>query len=382
MSEKSDMNLNVITDMDGLVSLKDDWNRLFEQSNSRNIFVSWDWCYAWWKHFGSSFRLYTMVVTDGSSIKAIAPLMEGEGTILSGGKRIISFLGDSMMADYMDILATGDKVRHIGILLEHLFQREGWGIIRLGRFLEPESSLEVVLEGVRTADKKALVRLDCVSPYVEIQGGWEAYYAGLSKKLKQDIRTSVNKLNKLGQFRYVPQEQISSAKALETLYGLHANRQKDKVGDSIFKDSSNRAFIEEVVENFGKKGWSDVSALELNGEYVSVALSLRCGGTYYYWIPTFDEKFGNISLGKLHIFSILKDAFENRTIRFDFMIGDEKYKYLWTSQSWPNYEVIIYGSAWIYEMNRAKYSLRGMLKKMKNSSSILQKAWKVLSKCA
>jgi len=65
------MNITVIEDDGGFLSLKDDWDRLAHDLLAINKF---DWIYRWWMHFKEDNILKILVAEDGNKVVGIAPL--------------------------------------------------------------------------------------------------------------------------------------------------------------------------------------------------------------------------------------------------------------------------------------------------------------------
>jgi CelD/BcsL family acetyltransferase involved in cellulose biosynthesis len=87
-----------------------------------------------------------------------------------------------------------------------------------------------------------------------------------------------------------------------------------------------------------------MSALELDGRVIAAAYSLRCNGCFFYWIPSFDAALRSMSLGKALIAELIERRFAECCSVFDFMGGEEKYKYQWSNGEYDVISVSIYRS--------------------------------------
>ena len=56
-----------------LRTLSAEWNRLLEGSCSDTIFLTWEWCEAWWKAYGNDRSLFVLTAWEGSELVGIAP---------------------------------------------------------------------------------------------------------------------------------------------------------------------------------------------------------------------------------------------------------------------------------------------------------------------
>ena len=117
-----------------------------------------------------------------------------------------------------------------------------------------------------------------------------------------------------------------------------------KPGHSIFEEARNIQFFDDLLNHQGDHFPPHLSAIELNGEIISACYSLLCGDVFYYWIPSFDATIKSVSLGKLHIKMLLEKSFESDIRYFDFMGGNEPYKYQWQTRSTDVVRVTLFRS--------------------------------------
>ena len=97
---------------------------------------------------------------------------------------------------------------------------------------------------------------------------------------------------------------------------------------------------------------------------ISASLSLVRGKTLFYWIPSFDASIPKVSLGKFHIFKLIEAAIKEGIRRFDFMIGDERYKHQWTRNGYDCSELVAYRSSSSRALDIVKYSVRRRVRRV------------------
>ncbi|MDD5773360.1 MAG: GNAT family N-acetyltransferase [bacterium] len=367
------MQINVISTYDELLKFETVWKDIFKRSGTDNIFVSWEWCTLWWRHFGHGKKMFVLSVTHEGNIIAIAPLMAERGGCLVFGKPVISFLGDDMMADYMDFVILQDHKEVAKAIINYLLKQRNWAVIKLKRIPEISANFPGIKEAVTELAPFCSIRIDCVSPFIEIKEAWDDYYKSLSKGLKQDIRTTLNKLKNDGELVFENCDENTLAESLKVLFEIHKKRQIDKVGDSIFDTRINRDFFQELAVEFTKMGMADISVLKVGNKIISINYALKCNNIYYFWIPTFDPLFIKYSLGKLHILNILKKCFEQNLKVFDFMIGDEPYKFKWAKKTFNNYEIKVYNNQLFYKLDNLIFNAREKIVNLKNKYPLLQR---------
>lgn len=373
------MKIRVISTYEDILKLERKWRDLFKNSGTDNIFTSWEWCMLWWKHFGKTEKLMVLTVEDNGEIIGIAPLMIIKGNYLTLWKPIIRFLGEEMMADYMDFLILREHKKVIGFILDFL-KKMKWGRIELKRIPDSSLSWRAIKETLLTLKYPYLFLVDCVSPYVKIEEKWEDYYKSLSKSLRQDIRITVNNLNRIGKISFRRCQGNSLDSLLDEFYEMHKKRQSFKAGKSLFEDRSKCNFFSDLALVFGGQGWADISLLQVNGTAVSFVFALKYDRIFYYWVPAINPEYRKYSIGKLHIIKLIERCFQENYREFDFMIGDEPYKLRWAKSTRKNYEIKIYRNNLLYRLDNIRIKSRGILKDMKNRYPLLERLWTRMSK--
>src|SRR5713226_4859505 len=99
------MHVTLFRDMEGVATLRDKWQPLLNQSRPNHVFMTWEWLFTWWKHFGRGQELFVLAVEDKGEVIGILPLMLSVHNDEYARKiRYLRFIGDQM-GDWMDIPA-------------------------------------------------------------------------------------------------------------------------------------------------------------------------------------------------------------------------------------------------------------------------------------
>lgn len=91
----------------------------------------------------------------------------------------------------------------------------------------------------------------------------------------------------------------------------------------LFANTRNRRLFSELHE----RELVLVSSLSAGGNVVAVHLGASHEGRLYWWIPSYGPEFGKFSPGRLLLEHIIRASFDRRDREFDFLIGDEAYKW-------------------------------------------------------
>ena len=372
--------MNVVSTYEEFSELENDWRYVFEESGTDNIFLSWEWCELWWRHYGKEERPMVLVVEDDKEIIAIAPLVKARGSYLTRWKPIIRFIADDILADYMDFLVLRKNDEVVRTIIDFIVKQDDWGRIDLQRIPEASPNMTAIKEYLDEPKRHAIIRIVCISPIVKLEGAWEDYYKSLSKGFKRGISNFSNKLERVGKVSFEVCDENFSDFSFEGLYEIHKKRQDYKVGKSIFESRPDRDFYSDLAMVFGRRGWLALSVLKVNNRIISYIYGLKYRGTIYCWIQAIDTEYFRYSPGKLHIKNLLAKSFEHNYKEFDFMIGDEPYKFHWAKDKKKNYEIRIYRNLRFKKSDQLRVKIKGVLVAIKNRYGLLGRLWIKASK--
>lgn len=127
---------------------------------------------------------------------------------------------------------------------------------------------------------------------------------------------------------------------------LQVSSNKDKFRDIIKqkilflnKKKTNHIFDKKFLNLYEKLLSSNpekfnLSVIKINDEIVAANFGIIENGRFYYYLPViFSEKYNSFSPGKLLIYELIKWSIQNKLYKFDFGIGEEKYKKYWCNKT-------------------------------------------------
>ncbi len=372
------MNVSVVSLYKELLELDKEWKELFSKSDSSNIFTSWEWNSLWWKHFGDGNELLVLTVEDEGEIIGIAPLMAVPGSIPLLTRPVVTFFG-GVLADYAGFLISRKRKEVLRSMIEFLQGQNRFGVINFGRICETSPDYMPLKDVIDSLESRCVVSVSNVNPALRIENTWDEYFRSVSKGVRQDIRTSHNRAKTEGGIIFEDHDE-AKPEIMEQFFRLHKERQADKIGKSIFESKEVREFINELAASFSSMKWLDISILRLKDRVVSIVFAFRHNGEFYYWIPVFDSNFSKYSPGKVHLYYLLMQCFEQKFTRFDLMRGGEPYKLKWSNSELISYDVKIYRSYYYYLLDTAKSGFRKLVKHLFDEFPVIRNWLIALSK--
>ena len=137
-----------------------------------------------------------LLVSDSVAPVALVPLRHRTSTRRGLRAKYLSLL-DCPDSPFADIIPSGAGEPVAGAVLAHLATRSDWDILELGRLPSDSPTLKAFegeCEG-RLRQRRAGAEM---SPYLAIEGTWQAFYASRSQRFKKTIRNIQNRLARLG----------------------------------------------------------------------------------------------------------------------------------------------------------------------------------------
>lgn len=333
--------------------LSQEWDELLMRTGSVSPFLTWEWLYSWWQHLSGDRDLYLVTVRlIGGRLVGIAPFCRRyEPTKRWLGPnahraRTIEFLGaDLVGSDYLDIIADPEwrtvvTGRTIDFLLDH---RSDWDFLELTELVEDGHTLGQI-ESRFFADTRFEVanQFGECCPYLRLKGSFEGYVATLGSGLRRDLVRQSKHLFERSDVEFEdswPTEKIPLV--LSAIIRLHRMRRDEKGGSEAF-EAGRDEFHHMVAALFHEKGWLSLSLLRQNGRPIAGLYGFEIAGTFYYYQSGFDPKWSPVSIGTVLVGRCIKNAYEKGLSKFDFLRGDEDYKWRWTQSSRETRRLLIW----------------------------------------
>lgn len=284
-------------------SVHSDWNTAAFQhppvADSVGPFTQRAMMQAWWRHRGTG----DLLLLEGPD--ALIPLHQVEDTI--------RLLGDTDLFDYHSPLGSGA----LDLVSE-------WAAgLAAGANLDfdslPGLAADVFMDGLRKAGVTAVAEVHESAAVLDLPGEYEAYLAGLGKKQRHETRRKGRRFSEiLGTPRL---ERRQGAEAVARFAAMHrlADGRKGQ-----FMDQS----MEGLFTTYEAECGAVIDFLFGEGpEPVAAAFGFEDAGTYYLYNSAYDTDAGAASPGIVLVTELVRQALETGHSRFDFLKGDETYKY-------------------------------------------------------
>jgi len=309
------------------------WDGLVATTRLRSPFLSWIWQHEWVRAFAPDRRLEIRVVQDdGGHLVALLPLYEDSPGVLR-------MVGGPDVSDYLDLIAVEGR------------EEEAWAALLQSRGTEGAEWRLHAVPG-QSATVTALPKIASMSglmasatveercPVLALPRSWETYLASLSGKHRHELQRKMRRLE-----REAPEARVSSATdpatvdaSLTKFLVLH---RRSRVGKARFMDERMEGFFRRVLAALAAHGGARVWLLEAAAGPIASFITLEWDGTVGLYNSGFDPQRAPLSPGVVLLTHLVRDAIERSKRTFDFLRGEERYKFEFGPVPEPVYAVTI-----------------------------------------
>jgi CelD/BcsL family acetyltransferase involved in cellulose biosynthesis len=324
-----------------LQALSSVWSELGEQDAHPTPFASHDW-FECCRVAAATPDVEVLQLEDAGVPACLIPLHRR--TVRHRGLpcRYLSLL-DCPDSPFGDLVPAGGGQPLLATLLDHLTARSDWDVLELGRLPVESPTLKVFeseLEG-RLHYRRAGSEM---SPYLAIDGSWQAFYSSRSQRFKKTIRNIQNRLSRLGDISVEEHRTMDPrGRLLEELIDLTGRSWKADRGVAIATMPRMREFFSELSRRAAEHGWLSLWLLRLDGRAIAMEYQLHANGVAYGLRADYDLAYAAASPGSSLNFEIARALFERGDVReYHMGPGLNEYKMRWASGTHETVRLHVY----------------------------------------
>jgi CelD/BcsL family acetyltransferase involved in cellulose biosynthesis len=323
------MEFRFIKEMTELEALADEWNALLAESITDTPFLRHEYLSAWWGTRGGGewqgVELATVIARRDGALVGVAPLFRAG---YPGGKTALLLLGSLEISDYLDLIVRQkDLAEFLHGLLDLLASEECPFWDNLAWINLPESSLSLEFT-IREAGQRGWEHhLEPFRPVVSIplSGDFESYLAGIDKKQRHEIR---RKMRRAAEYDLPVRWYIlDDGDKLEAEMGAFLELMAFDPEKALFLTPPMRLQMMQTARAAWQAGWLQLAFLEVAGKKAAGYLNFDYRGRIWVYNSGLDQQFLEISPGWVLLGHLLEWACQHQRSEFDFMRGDEAYKF-------------------------------------------------------
>lgn len=334
------MQTTIYTDSTGFDILAAEWDDLLERSVHPPFFMRYLYQSIWWQYLGNDDLILISVRTDDGQLVGLAPLFAETNET---GLRQLSLVGCVDVSDYLDVLVDKDHVAEVHqTLLDHLARDSfAWDKLHLCSLPYNSVTQARLAEAAHQRGWRAEVRQQDVCPVITLPDSWDDYLAGIKKKQRHEIRRKIRRLENQTETRWYSVDSAEGlAEAVEDFIFLHQKSAEDK---EDFWSHDLILFFKALATELAKVGWLKLYFIEVNGIKAAAMLCFDYNNEFLLYNSGYDpDQFAYLSPGNVLTSYTIQDAIRLGRQRYDFLRGDEIYKFRFGALAEPVYDLDIY----------------------------------------
>jgi CelD/BcsL family acetyltransferase involved in cellulose biosynthesis len=316
----------------GFDALSTEWNALLAQSSSDTIFLTYEWQTNWWRCLGKG-QLWILAfrTADEDDLVGIAPLFLVEETAAEiAGRHHFHLVGCIEVSDYLDLIAAQGWERPVyAALLAWLNGPDApaWDGLDLCNLPEVSHTHTMLPEIFQAAGYTVTVTQEDVAPQFSLPTRYESYLQNqVEKKQRHEIRRKQRRAEReatVGFHIVGPQDSLRAE--VDDFIGLQRASATDK---AAFMTPEMERFFHALAVTMAEAGYLRLCFLTLDGDKAATLFAFEYNGEFLLYNSGYDpDAHAHLSPGWVILGYAIQYAIVTGCTKFDFMQGDEEYKY-------------------------------------------------------
>lgn len=325
------MRIEVHFESGGFAALRPEWDGLLQRSRCDTLFLTWEWQSTWWKHLGEGdLFLLGFRADDDGRLVGIAPLFRVQ---TEAGHSVLNVVGCRDVSDYLDLIVErGQEDAVYEALLETLDrQAPAWDMVDFCNIPQDSLTFARLKELADARGYQTRVEVEDVCPIIQLPATWDEYLELLDKKQRHEVRRKLRRAEAEADARFMvvgPDQDLK--REMQDFIRLHQASTPDK---DQFMDPKMQRFFFDVARILQGRGWLQLAFIVLDGQKAASLLSFDYGNAILVYNSGYDPtQFAHLSPGWVVTARCIEHAIALGRRTFDFLRGDEIYKYRFGGQ--------------------------------------------------
>lgn len=331
------LDFELITTPERLQLLENEWNSLLPTNATNEIFLTWQWQTTWWGAYKPG-DLWVLAARDAAGqVVGIAPWF------CEAGSRVIRPIGCVEVTDYLDVLVRPEyrEAFFAGVADQLLDRRDSYSRVNLCNNQDGSPILEILPRLLQERGFAVEVRVQEVCPIIKLPATFEDYLSQLDKKQRHEARRKMRRTQSETEYGwYVVGPEHDLREEIEAFTYLMAASHPQKA--EFLENPQHRNFFRAIVLCVAEHGWLQLAFLTINKERAAAYLNFDYNNKIMvYNSGLLPEKYGYLSPGNVLLLHLIDYAIRLGRTEFDFLRGNEEYKYRLGGKDKPVYEIKI-----------------------------------------
>ncbi len=322
------MTINIYNETTIFDELHDEWLELAKQTQFPQPFSTPTFLKTWWEVFGNGDLKLITIRHNQDQLTAVLPLT----TDAVGVTRL---LGHSDLFDYADFLV--DQTLNVVEIMPKF--QAALSQIHLSTFeFSSLSKFSWLFQHAPTLfeNERVTTLQQTVCPQLTLPSTWEEYLQNLDRKQRQEIRRKMKKT--FTEFTAEYELLTDPAQLNEAIADFIRLHQLSSPSKAEFWTDQNTQFFQRLLPRLFQDNILKLYFLKVENHRVATMLVFDFADTYFLYNSGFDpHQYSQLGTGNVLTAYTLQQAIEQKKKTYDFLSGDEEYKFRFGATAQPTF---------------------------------------------
>ncbi len=320
------MKLEIFHDNSGFEKLQPEWNNLLSRNAINEVFLTWEWQSTWWNAYCPG-ELWLIAGYENEQLAGIA------AWFIENGTRTLRSVGCVDVTDYVDVIAAPEhREAFLKTVVEYVgAHADQYTRVSLCNIQEKSPTLEALPRFFREQGFFVEIEQQETCPYIPLPVTFEDYLSNvLDKKNRHELRRKIRRAEnpeggeKVAWYLVGKEHDLNAEieKFIDLMRASHPEKAK------FMDDPKNAAFFRAIVPKVAECGWLQLAFLTVDGTpaaaYFNFDYDNRIGVYNSGLLP---QGYAHLSCGIVLLGYLIQYNIEQGRAVFDFLRGNEEYKY-------------------------------------------------------
>jgi CelD/BcsL family acetyltransferase involved in cellulose biosynthesis len=331
------MHAQIINGENVFTQLEEEWDELAARSMTDTPFQKLSYQKSWWNNLSPvDGTLWSVVVRDD------ADRLTAVGCFLHTEDGKLRFNGCIEETDYLDLITTAQDAHESWQLIFPLLlsdQFPSWHQVDFCNVPNNSPTRTILPEVAAQYDLTVVESIVEVCPTIALPDNFESYLESLDSKQRREVRRKLRRADGAEAQLHVVGEADDLTAEVEDFLTL---LQKSTFEKRDWLNDGRRALFQEVAKAAQEDGTLQLLFLEVNEQKAAGLFNFDYGDRIWVYNSGLDpELFSALSPGVVITAKAIELAIENGRDEFDFLRGDEEYKYRFGAEDHEIYRLQI-----------------------------------------
>ncbi len=337
------MQFKIIDNIYDFKNLKNQWNNLLIKSDSKSIYLTWEWLYNWWQVYKEKRELFLICGYEDNELKVIFPLLKIKRKYGLTQKIALEFLGtgenekDEVCSNFMEPIVYPDNKFNIYTSLFCFLDKnlaKEWDQLILSSVKAESDFVKTITTFFNINNYFVQINRSFTNGATILNNGWDGFIKSLGHRTRKKIKRERRILESMNGFKYrFLKDESKFEEMFDSFVNLSLKRWNN--GGAFSSDKFLR-FQKNICKDFLEKGYLKLSLMEVDGEIVAGNLDYAYKDTVYGYQTAFDPQFNpKIGVGLLGMVYCIEKAIKEGYRRYDwyrFAPGDYKKHFITSTE--------------------------------------------------